>query len=56
MKEHNKTVNGKIASFDKQIKLLEKHADTGFPKSDINRDLEQRMEALEKDCADQYKH
>ena len=27
----------------------------GFPKSDINRDLEQRREALEKESAYQYK-
>jgi hypothetical protein len=55
LKEHIKTVNGHIASFDKNIKLLEKHADTGFPKSDITRDLEQRIEALEKESSYQYK-
>ena len=55
LKEHIKTVNGHIASFDKKIKLLEKHADTGFPKSDLNRDIEQKMEAIEKESEEQNK-
>ena len=43
LKDHIKTENGNLASLEKKIKLLEKHADAGCPKSDINMDLEQGM-------------
>ena len=31
-----------------KIKFIERYADTGFPKLDLNKYLEQRMEMLEK--------